>query len=347
MQKTIYLSLVLTLIINSCSLTAQNSLYNKDKTATFVFYNVENLFDIYDDPIKNDDEYTPEGTKKWNEERYVRKLSKISYVLCRINLNELPEIIGLAEVENKTVLKDLVNTKSLIKGNYGIIHEESPDRRGIDVALLYNKNEFNELEHKAIPVYMKSNPNFKTRHILYVKGILSKTDTVHIFVNHWSSRIGGSKKTEHKRIIVAKILRNKINKIFNKNKNAKIIVMGDLNDTPQNKSVYKVLLATGNYKNQQFDELTNLLLNKSINGLGTVNYRGKWYMLDNMIVSKTLITGKGYTITTDGGQVYNNPRILHYNKKADYYIPNQTFGKHSRYYGGYSDHLPVYFMLSR
>ena len=346
-MKVIIFYISIILLITSCNTSAQNKYYNKKNIVTFAFYNVENLFDIFDDPRKNDDAFTPKGKKHWTQKRYSKKLDRTSEVLSEINVNELPEFIGLAEVENRDVLEDLINQKRLKSGNYKIIHEESPDKRGIDVALLYRPSDFKELSHRAIPVSIKSNPNYVTRHILYIKGILSGTDTIHIFVNHWHSRIGGVKKSEYKRIIAAKTLRNNINKIFNKNKDAKIIVMGDFNDTPQNKSIYITLFATNKKDNLQFDELYNLMYNKSLNGKGTSTYSGDWYMLDNLIVSKSLLSGNGFTVTHDGGMIYDNPKVLYYQNKVGVYVTNQTYGNADRYYGGYSDHLPVYFMLTK
>ena len=217
-----------------------NLLSQNDQALTIAFYNVENLFDTINDPNTKDDDFTPNGQKNWTSERYEKKFLNISKVLSSINPDEIPDLIGLVEIENKTVLEDLINTQALINNKYEIIHEESPDMRGIDVGLIYNPSEFKYLSHKKIPINIKG---YKVRDILYTKGIINTSDSLHIFVNHWKSRSGGQEKTEPNRIVCAQTLRNEIDSILQLNCNAKILILGDLNDEPKNKSIFEVLKA--------------------------------------------------------------------------------------------------------
>ncbi len=325
---------------------SQNKNYNAKNCFTIVFYNVENLFDTINNPTTNDKEFLPNGKKKWNSKRYYKKLNDISKVLASINKNELPEIIGLCEIENKTNLMDLIKQTPLKNANYGIVHQESPDFRGIDVGLLYRKDEFKYIKHEILKIEFDFDKKIKTRDILYVKGMTNK-EIFHIFVNHWSSRRGGKAKSEAKRIYSAKVLKSRIDKILKKNKKAKIVILGDFNDEPCDKSINKILNASNNHKNTNFDELYNLMYDKHLNSLGTYSYKGKWNMLDNIIVSKTLLhSKKGYNVSIDGGQIFSERWILYDNPKIGSYTPSRTYGGRN-YYGGISDHLPVFVILKK
>lgn len=332
------------IFVSVLQINAQNKFYNTDNF-TIGFYNVENLFDTINNPDKIDEQFLPDSDKKWNTARYEKKINDLGRVISAINANELPEIVGLCEVENKTVLTDLVNCRFLSKGGYGIVHEESPDARGIDVALIYRKSEFNYLSHKVYRVYFDFEPETTTRDILYVKGMMSDKEVLHVFVNHWSSRRGGQKESEPKRVQAAKVLRSKVDSIFSKDKKAKIIIIGDFNDQPTNKSIHEILNATNKLRAKNKTELYNLMFDKSVNGQGTYNYRGDWNMLDNIIVSKSLLYNKkGYMVTPGGGQILKKRWMMYDNVKTGQFTPSKTYGG-PNYYGGISDHFPVYVIL--
>ncbi|NOZ45378.1 MAG: hypothetical protein GXO79_01200 [Chlorobi bacterium] len=320
---------------------------DKSQVFTLLSYNVENLFDTINTPGKRDGEFTPEGSKHWNSERYNTKINHLAKVIQSINTNELPEIIGLYEVENKAVVNDLL-AKVGGNGYYGIVHKESPDIRGIDVAMGYRKDEFKVLSKDFIRVIYNFAPDVKTRDILYVKGIASQTDTLHIFLNHWSSRRGGQEKSERKRVQTAKIVRSKVDSIQAVNKNAKIIIMGDFNDEPTNYSISYFLQANDKRLNAKNFELYNLMFDKSnLENKGTFSYRGTWNMLDNLIVSQSLLNkNKGYYTTFEAGKIFRADWMLYYNNRIDEKTPSRTYGG-KNYYGGYSDHLPVYFQLMK
>ena len=338
--------LIILLFSFSFNVFSQSKKYIRKNNFTVVFYNIENLFDTQNDPKKLDDEFTPTGKRKWDEKKYKKKLKNISKVLEDINTKELPELIGLCEIENRFVLEDLIKTSALEDGDYGIVHEDSPDLRGIDVALLYKKDEFEYISHETFKVKEVLTDMSRTRDILYVKGRTANSELFHIFVNHWSSRRGGAEKTEKKRITAAKILRSKINRILTITPKAKIIVMGDFNDEPTNASLSSILRANNKRKNASHKELYNLLYDRhNIQNLGSLNYKGKWYMFDNLIVSQFFLKDtEGYSIAYNGAYVYNDNSILYRNTKINQLVPKRTYqGK--KYTGGYSDHLPVYMTL--
>ena len=332
--------LILTVFfLSSCS----NGNYKNKRNLTIAFYNVENLFDLVDEPGKKDEEFMPESEKKWNEERYSKKLKDLSRVLSSINKNELPEIIGLCEVENKKVVEDLVETGELANKKYNVIHYESPDFRGIDCALVYRPDEFKVMTSFPIKVNFKNEPDYLTRDILYVKGKTKNREEFHIFVNHWPSRIGGTEKTEPNRIEVATILKNKIDSIQLENTSAKIIVMGDMNDEPSNNSLANTLSAQKpEVENADF---VNLMYPVHTNNKGSYLYRGNWNMLDNMVVSSNLLDTKGFQCTDKQGFVFHK-EWMEYKSEDGQVSPNRTYGG-PNYYGGISDHFPVYFTLQR
>jgi len=332
------------LLLFAATLICVSTFAKGKKDITIVFYNVENLFDTNNEPDKWDDDFTPGGKLKWTTTRYQEKLTNISKVLSSIEEDELPEIIGLCEVENKVVLEDLISHKNLEKGMYGIAHSESPDKRGIDCALVYQKEAFKYIKHETIPIEFPFDKEYKTRDILYVQGVIGKKDTVNIFVNHWTSRRGGQEKSEPKRIYLAQQLRKAVDKIQNENADAKIIIIGDLNDEPSNRSVKLTLMADNNSDTTNPKGLYNLMYNLEANNEGTYNYKGNWNMLDNLIVSNSLLNGKyGYQTQHDAGKIYRAEWICYKNRKG-IFTPSRSYGG-PRYYGGFSDHFPIYFQL--
>ncbi|MDD2305519.1 MAG: endonuclease/exonuclease/phosphatase family protein [Prolixibacteraceae bacterium] len=306
---------------------------------TVVSYNVENLFDTVDDPKIPDEEFLPTSEKKWDNERYEKKLTDIAEVISEVNQKELPEVVGLVEIENQTVLEDLIKTGKLNGQNYAIIHEESPDYRGIDVALIYRKDAFKEITHEVLPVTFPDDPEFKTRDILHVTGKM-RNKTVHVFVNHWPSRIGGEDKTEPKRVLAASVLKKRVDQIFVQDPKARIIIMGDMNDEPANKSLQETLGATAPGSGAP---LVNLMMPDDVAGKGTYFYSGNWNMLDNLVVSETVLKGKGMTVEGGKGNIFSNDWMIYTNKNGDK-TPNRSYVG-NKYVGGVSDHFPVYFKM--
>jgi len=335
MINNLWALVILVIAISSCT-SVRKTLRNE---YTVVSYNVENLFDTVDDPKIPDEEFLPTSEKKWDSERYQKKLNDLVRVITEINPKELPEIVGLVEVENRTVLEDLTLTGALKNQKYGIIHEESPDYRGIDVALIYRQDAFQEISHETLPVVFPDDPEFKTRDILHVTGKI-RNKIVHVFVNHWPSRIGGDEKTEPKRVLAASVLKSKTDQILAEDPSARIIIMGDMNDEPANKSLFETL---GAESPDSGARLVNLMMPDDAKGLGTYFFSGSWNMLDNLVVSDALIKGKRFQVLDKKGFIFTNDWMIFTNKNGDK-TPNRSYVG-NKYVAGVSDHFPVYLKM--
>ena len=308
------------------------------------FYNLENFFDTVDDPLKDDNEFLPCSLKDWSEQRYLEKLENITSSISSIDQNRVPAIIGVSEVENKTVLTDLLYQPPFNRA-YDYVHYDSLDKRGMDVALLYDRNIFRVLSQDVFRVVLETNENYTTRDILYVKGAFEGDDIVHFFVNHWPSRREGTRKTMPRRIAAARSLAAKTQKILQDYPQAKIVIMGDFNDLPVSKSISRYL----NSKSQRDikrDELYNLAFIPYSKKMGTVFAKGRWLMFDQIMISRGMMSAPGFRINSSRLTVHFDKRLLFYDKKRAIYRPNRSYsGK--KYHGGFSDHLPVYVAMDR
>lgn len=305
----------------------------------FGFYNVENLFDTIDNQYTIDEQFLPTAEGQWTSERYYTKLNNLAKVISNFD-SDLPIFLGMAEIENKEVIQDLINTEALIKGNYGVVHEESPDQRGIDLGFIYRQDYFKVLSHKNIEVSIENEPDFFTRDILYVKGELKGNDVFHVFLNHWPSRRSGQEESEYKRLRAAIVLRNKVDEILAEDATAKIVIMGDFNDYPDNKSIVEVLRAKDKREFKNGD-LYNLAAGLEHENKGTYNYRGDWGMLDQLIISEGAYkSDNGLHITYDNCKILELDWMLYTDPKYGDKKPSKTYGG-PEYYGGYSDHLPI------
>lgn len=336
------------------------------KLHTVAFYNFENLFDTIKG-TNNDDEWLPSAPQSWTSKKYNKKLENLSTVLMQIGTNETqkasPTFIGGCEIENRGVLEDLVKTKNLISSDYGIVHFDSPDKRGIDVALLYQKKHFKPTSFINIPLIIFRNESGSdvtkkekeeitddktevakdnrvyTRDQLLVTGLL-EGEEVNIIVNHWPSRSGGEQKSSPFREAAGKLNKKIMDSIYKKNPNAKIIIMGDLNDGTYNKSV-KIGIGAKNKKSEvRKYGVYNPFEQMATDGLGTIAYRDAWDIFDQIMVSETLIQPDFSTFKYWKAGVYNKPFMI------------QTTGqykgyplRHSANEEGYSDHFPVYIYL--
>ncbi len=312
------------------------------ETIRIVSYNVENLFDCEDDPLTDDNAFTPEGEYQWTEGKYKNKLNNISRAITAAGGWTKPVIIGLCEVENKKVLTDLTQRTQLKTCGYQFVHKDSPDQRGVDVALAYLPDRFRIIKEDFIPVpIVEGRP---TRDILHATGVLFNGDTLHIFVNHWPSRYGGELESEHKRIAAAKALRNVTDSLQNAHSQCNIIIMGDFNDYPYNASI-KEVLGAGKPTSQIPDrKLYNLCEQFAERGdMGSHKFGGEWGMLDQLIVSAPLLDPK-HTIHT-------SPYDVHICEE-DFLLKEDKTGKAPKrafmgafYAYGYSDHLPIFLDL--
>lgn len=308
---------------------------------SIVFYNVENLFDTIDQPNVIDEDFLPNGKLKWNTERYNTKLKHIVEAVT-MNLSENPVLIGFAEIENGNVVLDVARTGRLAQTKYLLAHKDSPDARGIDCALLYDSERFKPHVIAGLAVTIDSLPDFKTRDVLYVKGEFYNKKILHVFVNHWPSRRGGEKESEIRRIRAAQVAREKIDQILKEDPKANIVLMGDFNDHPNNVSIEAYLKAKP--ITDKTADLYNLLYDDQLAGKGTHNFQNQWGVLDQFIVSSTLFNGKkGIRLAPKDATIVFDDRLL-YTAKDGSKKPNTTYGG-DKYFGGYSDHLPIQLRL--
>ena len=308
-----------------------------DTDLHIIFYNVENLFDIENDPATADDEFTPGTEKNWTKDRYEIKLNHLEKVITATGV--APDIIGFCEVENRGVVEDLMTTGKLRGFDYTIVHKDSPDGRGIDCALAFNSKKVKLLAEDYIESKLPVGDRPNTRLAMHTK-LLCGDDTLHVFVNHWPSRYGGQEYSEANRLTVAHNVRQKLDLIQSRDPNAQILLMGDFNDYPNNKSLNKVLGA-GNGDRYPFQ---NLMWNKHKSGQGSYNYKGDWGCLDQFIVSENLVNGEGNWATSeDSAEIVRRDWMMYVNDEGEAY-PSRTYGG-PNYYGGYSDHLPIYLIL--
>jgi len=319
------------------------------KVNTIAFYNVENLFDTEDDPITYDDDRTPNGKDHWTEDIYKDKLKNMAKVISEIGsevTKNAPALIGVAEIENRKVLEDLANEPVLLPKDYGIVQFDSPDRRGIDVALLYQKSLFrpiNTSKHELL-IYNTNDPTKRvyTRDQLLVSGYLDG-DLIHVIVNHWPSRSGGEARSRRKREKAAELNKKIIDSLFDIDPYAKIITMGDLNDDPDNSSVKKVLAAKSEKEDVKLKGLYNPMYNMSKKGIGSLAWRDSWNLFDQIIVSKGLLDKDYSSYKYYKAGVYNKNYLANPRGRYKGY-PYRSFAN-GAYTGGYSDHFPVYVYL--
>jgi len=333
-------------LLTSVVFLSQNSMAQKNYEVSCVgFYNVENLFDIYDDTLIKDEEYTPEGRNNWDQEKYDHKLENLSKVLQDMGTDVNPlgcAIIGVSEVENRKVLDDLVATEKLKDRNYKIVHFDSPDKRGIDVGLLYQEKFFKVTNSASYEVVFSDGKGYPTRDQLVVTGLLNG-DEVSIIVAHWPSRRGGSERSEPRRIDAAKVGRKIVDSLYAINPNAKIMYMGDLNDDPVDNSVQNYIKAKGKISKVKKGMFFNPMWKPYKAGNGTLAYNDAWNLFDQILVSKPMLNDDKTTLSYYKMNVYRKPYLFQKGGRYDGYPLRTRAG--GTYLGGYSDHLPVYITL--
>ena len=344
MKKIIFKSFILSIfIINFCC--SQDKKY---KIHTISFYNVENLFDTINDVNKNDEASPIMEIQNGRAEIYQKKLINLSRVISEIGYGEtksLPTIVGLSEVENKKVIEDLIGTGKLKNGNYGISHFESPDRRGIDVALIYRKDFFEVLNEKShyLELYsFNSGDKYYTRDQLVVDGLL-EGERMFFIVNHWPSRSGGEMRSRPSRNKAAELNMSIIDSIRSIHQNPKIMTMGDFNDDPKNESIKKILSAKKDKENVKDNELYNPYERMHSKGVGTLAYRDNWNLFDQIILSGTFLDQSFKDFSFYKSLIYNKKYLFNQSGRFKGY-PFRSFGGGS-YLDGFSDHLPVYVLL--
>ena len=329
------------------------------KIHTVAFYNVENLFDTINDSGKGDDDYLPKGVQAWTGEKYRAKLGNIAKVLAEIGRpenTESPTIIGLAELENKRVLEDLIKQQALQDKGYGIVHFDSRDSRGTDVGLLYRKSAFRPTSYRNVPLIIKDSlpkeartpvngkkkkkpPVLFTRDQLLVTGMLDGEE-IHFIVNHWPSRYGGEKKSSPLREAAALLNRKIVDSLSKINPLAKIITMGDFNDGPDNKSIANLLKAKDAQEKLGQGDLFNPMAALAKKGVGTLAYNDAWDLFDQIIVSQSLLSKDYTSYRYWKAAIFNKEFLCEPTGRYRSYPLRNRNGE-----AGYSDHFPVYIYL--
>ncbi len=307
---------------------------------TIAFYNIENLFDTVDNPNTADDDFLPTSQKRWTLKRYNRKIQKLGFAISKIGRkNDVmpPAIIGLAEVENQLVLNDLANSKALQPYNYKSVHYDSKDERGIDVALLYNAAVFTVISSKTFSINLLDEaglPDY-SRDILLVKGLLNQ-ETINVIVNHWPSRREGLLISEEKRMIASRKTAEIISEIKAENTDAKIIIMGDFNDNPKNKSITSLV---------KTHQLHNPMLSLMSTIRGSLVFKKEWFLFDQILFTTNFFQSKKGTHSFSSTDIFDADFLKTFKGKLKG-NPFRTF-IWKFYKGGYSDHFPVYIRLKK
>ncbi len=338
--KVLIIVLGLGLFIAGNAFTQEKKQY---KVGCVAFYNLENLFDTIPGP--NDVQFTPDGVNKWNHEKYNQKLDHMSTVISQIGSEMFPggpALIGISEIENRSVVEDLVNTPKLKSSKYSFVHYESPDRRGIDVALLYRKDFFKVVSSRSVRLIRKDDTTWRSRDQLVVSGIFDN-ELIYIIVNHWPSRSGGEKRSQPFRQAAAELTKSIVDSIFKTDLNSKIFIVGDLNDDPVNSSLTNSLKAKGSIDDVKKGDLFNPMWKLYKDGIGSIAYQDTWSLFDQIIVSEPLLGSDKSTLKFFKAKVFNSPFILQKEGQFAKY-PYRTYVGNT-WQGGYSDHLPVYIFI--
>lgn len=306
------------------------------------FYNLENLFDPKEDSLTRDEAFTPEGDNRYTFSRYKEKSNGLGKTILALGGWQPAEIIGLCEVENRWVVEGLTNYTALKNVGYEIVHEDSPDRRGIDIACIYRPDRFNLILYKYYTIRFPHDPDRRTRDMLYLKGILPNQDTLHLFVNHWPSRYGGQFSSEPSRAYVASLLRQKVDSLNARFNNPNIVICGDFNDEPEDNSIKDNLDAKFSLGEAENNDLVNLMYPIRYK-FGTHSFGGEWGVLDQFIVSRSLLVeGNTFAAPNDVG-IFDAPWLLTQNAAGND-VPFRSY-QGPAYKGGFSDHLPIFLDL--
>ena len=320
-----------------------------------VFYNFENLFDTIHDPGVLDEEFTPEGPKKWNSAKYTRKIGNLERVLFDIAAEDkdYPVVIGVSEIENRSILEDIASTRKLLPARYAICHYDSPDLRGVDVVFLYRPDVFKFEGSAEIPVRIASLPNWRTRGIVTMWGTIDGEPFL-FMVSHWPSRLGGQAASAFKRNAAAEQMRAVADSVLKANPATKIVAMGDFNDDPTDESVEVYLGAKAKIKELRPGDFYTPFADMLKAGLGTLAYRDAWNLFDNIVLTENLATGSTgelklvkdpYKKTKYYGNIFKPSYLIQQEGQYKGY-PLRTFvGNY--FQGGFSDHLPVFIYIAK
>lgn len=337
------------IITLACSIALFALLHSKTSAQDnfrIMFYNVENLFDTKHDSLRNDYDFLPGGFMNWNNWKYWEKQRNIGRVITAVGQMKSPALVGLCEVENDSVIYDLTKRSPIRAQEYEYIMTNSPDWRGIDVALLYQRHQFKLIENNEYELVRNDKDAQPTRNILHAVGQIISGDTLDVFVCHFPSRYGGQLISEPGRIGAAQLLRNKADSLFAVRHNANIIIMGDFNDHPDDKSIFKVLKARSLNYHLNKNELYNMFFHQiKERDFGTHKHQGQWGVLDQFIVSGNLLMEHGSVkIENNEAHIFKADFLTEKDEKYGGIRPYRT-NLGPRYIGGFSDHFPIYIDL--
>lgn len=333
------MTLALALLIG-VSVSVSANAQRKYRTYGVAFYNLENLFDTINNNGKYDFEFSPEGSYRWDGPKYWQKINNIAYAISQMTTKTTPigpAVIGVSEIENITVLQDLVKADAIKDWNLQICHHDSPDARGVDVGLLYNPKLFRVINVTNHRLVVPELPRFKTRDQMCVVGLMGAS-RIAIIVNHWPSRRGGEQQSSYLREAAAALSKSIADSLYKIDPKIGVVVMGDLNDDPSNKSVAEVLGAVKKIEKTQPGGFYNPFWEKLDKGIGSYIYRGGWDLFDQIIINKNLVDGAG-GLKFRTAEVLNKPFLLQVDGQYKGY-PKRTFSS-GAWNGGFSDHLPT------
>lgn len=344
MKKRLFFTAVLALFLAVCF---------AQKPYKVMFYNIENFFDTINDPEVRDDEFTPEGPKAWNAAKYAKKLANVERVLFDIAALDriYPAVIGFSEVENRTVLEDIVATKKLAPASYRVVHYDSPEARGVDVAFLYRPDQFKLEGSFPVKAEVPTLPNFRTRDILTMWGTI-EGEPFYFMVAHWPSRLGGKDASEFKRVALGAQMRRLADSVLRINPATKVVAMGDFNDDPTDPSIHEALGAKGRMKELAKGDFFNPYYDMLRAGMGTLAYGDAWNIFDNIVVTENLAKGSTGHLKLrrdPDSKFYGHIFRAHYlfQKEGQYRgYPLRTYVGNN-FQGGYSDHFPVYIYFAK
>lgn len=338
-MKSLFVSLIFLSYSFSC---AQEKL----NIGVIGFYNFENLYDTINQEYTDDEEFTPDGTRRYTGEVYLDKLKHLDRVISELGTDHSPDgvsILGVAEIENRTVLKDFCNQEKIKSKGFKIVHYDSRDVRGVDVGLLYNPKYFKVIKSDKLFVDLSEFGDGITRDILWVHG-LYLGEELHIMVAHWPSRRGGEEASMPRRCKAAKIMRAKADSIFAENPKANIIAMGDLNDDPTSPSVVKCFQSAGEKYNAINSIFYNPFADYFRKGIGTLAFNDAWNLFDQIIISPSFLN-RERTLYYDGAYIFKRSYMIQNDGQYRGY-PLRTYNG-DIYQGGYSDHFPTYIVLKK
>ncbi|MGL4293144.1 MAG: endonuclease/exonuclease/phosphatase family protein [Bacteroidales bacterium] len=336
-------------VLAVCTLSCFCGFAQNKKVAVYGvgFYNLENLFDTINNNGKYDLEFSPEGARRWNGQKYWSKQKNMAYTIAQMGKETLPNglaVLGVSEIENRSVLEDLVKTGELANRNLKIVHYDSPDKRGVDVGLLYDPKSFRVLASQSRRLYMPEKPDFLTRDQLVVTGLLAG-EKISFVVNHWPSRLGGESQSSPLREAAAALTKSIVDSLMQLDPKAGVIVMGDLNDDPINKSCKDVLRAKKKEKEVAEGDMFNTMWQIYDKGIGTLAYKGQWNLFDQIIITPNLLGKERSNLKFWKAEVFNKPFLMNEDGLYKGY-PKRTHAA-GVFLNGYSDHFPTLIYLAK